>query len=123
MTLQSYLTLRLLKKVQIVEDGRILLRHEDLTICTIVKQGQRQVTRNLSKRKDSLSSRLAYLEKNDMIQRDGDIISVTHKGWHAQNALLLKVISFLICSILIPFLIAVLTSKCTVTTILMASSG
>ena len=65
MTLQSYLTLRLLKKVQIVEDGRILLRHEDLTICTIVKQGQRQVTRNLSKRKDSLSSRLAYLEKND----------------------------------------------------------
>ena len=116
MTIQAFWMLHRLKRVQMTEDGSVILNRDDLTMTTLHEVTAPFRRESLARSKDSFDSILEYLERMGAIEITGPLnreIMVTHDGWHMWQTALSKAISFLLRSIATPIAVSILTTVLT----------
>lgn len=112
---QSFIFLHQIKKAQRSELGTVHIDVENKVMKTVIDEGvctaSEQVVINLSKKWKSVDSITDYLQEENLLERirPGQFF-LAHRGYHYIQAI---IIDFLFKSILVPIIVALLTTLAT----------
>lgn len=112
MTLQAILFLHRFKSVQMQENGSVWLDAENKLIQTVkTSPTAPSKTYPLTKQWDSVFSIIDYLESKKLLMQTGSAyFSLTHAGFHYLQNILSNIAKFLLKSVLVPIVVAILTT-------------
>ena len=119
LSVQELRLLRLLKAVQQTESGFVELDYESQCAKSCPLPGgdsSAPLEKSLDPVFASLSPTLDALEKHGCVRfmapNSYAFVQLTHAGWHLLQFSALWFVKFVVCSILVPALVAWLTSRC-----------
>lgn len=120
MTVQAFLFLQKLKKVQRLEDSCVTILIDDLKMGVISLKGEKESNPvlDIKQNKNNFQSILEFLERNNYVTCQEDrlgnkkviFVTVLHDGWHLLQTFISKTISFLFRSIAVPIVVSILTT-------------
>lgn len=120
MTIQAFLFLQKLKKVQQSEDACVTLLPDELKIGVVSLNSEKKSDPILGIRKyeNNFRSILEFLERKNYVTTQTDkwgnksviLVTVLHDGWHLWQTAISKTISFLFRSIAVPIAVSILTT-------------
>lgn len=123
MTIQAFLFLQKLKKVQQSEDTCVSIFPDDLKMGVISRPGEKKPNPvlEIKQYKTDFRSILEFLERGKYISTQDDLwgrkqvihVTVLHEGWHLWQTAISKTVSFLFRSIAVPILVSILTTVIT----------
>ena len=114
MTYQAYFLLRQIRKVQLSENGRVLIDPDTKLLQTYEGPSDKSRGIDLSKKWSSVPSTLQYLVDNGYATvKVHRYYKLTHAGYHYTQTIISSVCSFLIKSIGVPIGVSILTTLIT----------
>lgn len=116
MTIKGYKLLKKLKKAQVEEVDTVYISYTDLTVSRVMNERNSPSIASISKYKNSLRSTLKYLSDMGYInwnQKNDEYTKVTHTGWHFEEVVVQKILSFLMKSVIVPIVVAFITALLT----------
>ena len=114
MTISAYRFLRKMKKAQRKPDGQIYIDFDRLEMKTIIEQGEPRTEVSIHAFKRSLYSILDYLKKEGLVtQLSLEGFQLTQSGYHYSQTLLSAAGRFLLASVLVPIIVAAITTLMT----------
>ena len=116
MTIKGYRLLKKLKKAQTKEKDIVYISYSDLTASRVIETGNVPSIVGISKYENSLRPTLKYLRDSGYVhwsEKNEQYVWVTHAGWHFEETVIQKVLSFLIKSVAVPIVVAFITALLT----------
>lgn len=114
MTFQAYCFLRKMKKAQRQPDGDVYIDFEGLEMMTVVEKGQPRTVVPIRQYKNSICSILDYLKQEKLIVQLGlEHFKLPQAGYYYLQTLLSGLARFLLGSVLVPIVVAIITTLIT----------
>lgn len=113
MFLKDILLLRTIKRVQMTEGGTVFLDHEEKTMITVHDGNAPYTTASFAPWASGIRPLLDYLQENGLLvasKAHYEAVQLTHAGWTYERLLVRKAIKFVLCSFVIPCVVAWITA-------------
>lgn len=114
MTIQAFLFLRKVRRVQTSEDSEVQINDERKCLISCDPSSKKHKPMKLKSGYSELLPMLNYLEKNGYIRKSMfQCIALTYKGYHYQQSIVSGVCRFFLNSIVVPIVVSVITTLVT----------